>query len=210
MNKKNRIVAFTLLTLVSIVSIVYVFWHNEVKFLLPTPIPKTYSDIKIGEQIPIFNYIQKSNKPALLHFFNPECPCSRFNIKELKQIIKEHKDSIEVYLVLEDIDSSYNFTEKYDLNLPVLKDSDGKIADLCGVYSTPQAVVVKPNGTIYYKGNYNIARYCNASKTRFANIALTNLLAGKPLPPFSKKATEAYGCNLPSDELSLIEESLNK
>jgi hypothetical protein len=69
---------------------------------------------------------------------------------------------------------------------------------MVGVYSSPQAVVVTAAGALYYRGNYNLARYCTEVQTEFARIALEHVLAGAPKYDAPAPARIAYGCPLPS------------
>jgi hypothetical protein len=59
-------------------------------------------------------------------------------------------------------------------------DADGSLAKRVGIYSSPQAVVVTAAGALYYRGNYNLARYCTDVRTEFARIALEHVLDGGP------------------------------
>ena len=52
--------------------------------------------------------------------------------------------------------------DKFGLDIPVLFDSS--LAKACGVYSTPQAVLIDNNQNLYYRGNYNRSRYCTRQK----------------------------------------------
>jgi hypothetical protein len=96
--------------------------------------------------------------------------------------------------------SSDQYTEKeiqdkYDLTIPVYFDSS--LAAGCGVYSTPQAVIINGDQQLHYRGNYNKSRYCTDKKTNYAQIALEALLYKQPLA-FDAFATKAYGCQLPT------------
>jgi hypothetical protein len=75
-----------------------------------------------------------------------------------------------------------------------------------GVYSTPQVVLVDTQSSIFYRGNYNLSRYCLSKNTKFAELAIQDLLAGKTAPSFLSLVTEPYGCSLPGNEnkLSLL------
>lgn len=88
--------------------------------------------------------------------------------------------------------------EKFDLPYPVPVYSDSAIAAACGVYSTPQAVIIDAGQRLYYRGNYNRNRYCTDEKTGFARLALDGLLQKAYSPTFSPLALRAYGCQLPA------------
>lgn len=75
---------FTLLVL----AIGYLFWQNEFKYSLPTPIPKDYHAIAMGSKVELGPCCAFDNKPVFVHFFNPDCPCSRFNVPHVSDLIK--------------------------------------------------------------------------------------------------------------------------
>jgi hypothetical protein len=79
-----------------------------------------------------------------------------------------------------------------------VKDTGGEIARECGVYSTPQAVILTSEGRLYYRGNYNLARYCSDPATEFARLAIESILGGRPAFPAPKESVISYGCSLPA------------
>ena len=176
------------------------FWYSDWKYSLPTPVPSQYHAVQAGSHISLpENLRTKNNVPLFLHFFNPDCPCSRFNIPHFKEMAEAYAGKINFAVVVMTKDKSYTadaIREKYGLSFPVLFDS--AIAVSCGVYSTPQAVLLTADQTLYYRGNYNRARYCTDKKSNFAQIAIDSLLAEKPRPIFNQFALTAYGCSLPS------------
>jgi peroxiredoxin len=188
------------------------FWFQELQYQLPTPVPASYQAVLAGQKINVV-YLSASmateaasaqteaNKPVVLHFFNPDCPCSRFNLDHFRQLIDRYKDHFTFYAVLQVEHSEgaiEEFKKKYDLPVAVIVDMDGKLAQACGVYSTPQAVVMDAKQQLYYRGNYNRARYCTDPASNFAQMALDSLLANRPAPVFQEIATQAYGCELPT------------
>ena len=181
--------------------IAYIFWYQEWRYSLPTPVPLNYHAINSGEHISLkaIPGLEHSPKPLFLHFFNPNCPCSRFNISHFKSLVKEYGDQIDFAVVV--LTSSSRYTEKdiqqkFDLSLPVLFDSS--YAAACGVYSTPQAAIINTDKSLFYRGNYNKSRYCTDKKTNYAQIAIDALLAEQRQPLLDPAATVSYGCTLPS------------
>lgn len=189
--------------LATFLAILFIFWSEEVKYLLPTPIPQNYQEVTINQVVSIADFIQKHpNKPIFLHFFNPECPCSKFNLKHVRSLIKKYNKEIEFYAVLQVEDKNYDtsqFAEKYDLPIKVIVDYQNILAEKCGVYSTPQAVILTTNSRLYYRGNYNKSRYCTDKATNFAQMAIDSLLLGKEPPQFGVLASQSYGCELPRE-----------
>lgn len=175
------------------------FWYSEWKYSLPTPVPAKYHAVNLKEYVDIKGKFAPQKKgPVFLHFFNPDCPCSRFNMPHFKTLAVDYANKINFAVVVMTKDKSYTaekIQEKYGLTVPVLFDSSLAIA--CGVYSTPQAVLLNTKQALYYRGNYNSSRYCTNKKSNYAQIAIDSLLADKPAPDFNQYALTAYGCSLP-------------
>ena len=178
-------------------TIASLFWHNEWIYNLPTPVPVNYQVVNTGKIIELPNQVTSAGKPTFLHFFNPSCPCSRFNIPHFKSLVKGYSDKINFAIVVMNNNkySIKEIEEKFKLNIPVLFDST--IANSCGVYSTPQAVLIDDTHRLFYRGNYNRTRYCSDKKTEYARIAITALLEHDENIFFDQNALTAYGCQLP-------------
>jgi thioredoxin-related protein len=180
----------------------YIFWLNEIQYLRPTPVPVDYRPVTLGEQIPLHQHLAlDGNKPVFLHFFNPSCPCSRFNVQHFSQLVRQYGKDVTFVVVLQGDQSPSLFDlslkKIYTLNIPLVKDSNRDLARLCGVYATPQAVLLSHSGQLLFRGNYNLARYCTQEKTNFAEISLIQVLQGEEIPDFGRQATQAWGCSLP-------------
>ncbi|TDO20802.1 DUF6436 domain-containing protein [Pedobacter duraquae] len=182
-----------------LVTIVTLFWYNQFVYSLPTPVPLNYRTVKPGKKISVNDKIKTDHtKPIFLHFFNPECPCSRFNIDQFKALVKTYKDQVNFAVILLS-DKHYTASEiqkRFGFEVPVYADST--VAAACGVYSTPQAVVLKEDQTLYYRGNYNKSRYCTDMKTNYAKMAIEGVVKHQLLSGLDKYALKAYGCTLPN------------
>jgi hypothetical protein len=210
--KIGKLILFTVIVISIMLLIGWIFWEQELQYSLPTPVPANFVDVKTGDTIDLRNdLVIKRNQSAFLHFFNFDCPCSRFNMNEFERLAHQYKNQVDFFVIIqsEDEDAVKHFDRKYELNVPVVLDKRGIISDKCGIYATPQAVILDKNSAIYFKGNYNKARFCTKKETRFAEIALDYLLKNEPLPLFLQYAvTEPYGCSLPSDETDIPSKSL--
>lgn len=184
----------------------YTFWKNELKYNLPTPIPKNYTEIAKGSTPDLSKLMMTTpGKPMLIHFFNPKCPCSRFNIRHFKSLVKKYGSEFNFAIVALTEDKSEDaaaIKEEFDLDLPIYFNED--IAKRCGVISTPQAVILNDNGQLFYRGNYNKSRYCTDTKSDYARMAIDSLLTQKHSPTFNAQAHIAYGCPLPSTTKCII------
>jgi hypothetical protein len=192
----KRIFLVVMLLLIS-VAIAYTFWQQELKFTKPTPVPTGYVPVAVSTNVDIgiLNKVPLQ-KPVHLHFYNPDCPCSRFNLTHFESLVKKYEGQIDFYVVIPSQNSYHAVNEKFEGKLPVLVDADDRIAESCGVYSTPQAVIIDTSGKLYYRGNYNKSRYCTDIKTNFAQMALDSILADKPFTTYNQLATTSYGCEI--------------
>ncbi len=132
------------------VAIGFIFWSQEIKYSLPTPIPPNFRQVSLHSKVILANNIQI--KPSsFLHFYNPDCPCSKFNSQHIRQLIRNHGDSIGFYIIVpsqEDIQPAKNTFG--DINYIV--DESGQIAVSCGVYSTPQAFILDNENRLFFRG----------------------------------------------------------
>src|SRR5882724_10322892 len=194
MAKTTVIIWLTLLFL----GIIALFWRNEWVYSLPTPIPANYKAVNPGSAVDAsWKFKSGNNKPLFLHFFNPDCPCSRFNIPHFKSLVKQYGKEVNFGIVVVN-NKDYTAKEvqdKFDIQIPVSFDSS--LAASCGVYSTPQAVIIGIDHKLYYRGNYNKSRYCTDKKTEYAKMALDALLNKNANIVFDQFAIKAYGCQLP-------------
>lgn len=181
----------------ALLSIGKVFWEQELKYTKPTPVPKGHLSVPVNQVLDLdIDPFQKSAKPKHLHFFNPDCPCSKFNLSHFTSLVKEYSKEIDFYIVIPSDEHLNGVAEQFNNAIPVIADPDGKLANSCGVYSTPQAVIIDTNGKLYYRGNYNKARYCTNMSSNYAQLAINSLLAGKPAPHLGILSTTSYGCEL--------------
>jgi hypothetical protein len=149
----------------------------------------------------------------VVHFFNPDCPCSRFNLEHLRRLVERFGDRVQfVAAVQADDDRDAAELEDalaaLDLRLVHFVDRGAAVARAAGVYSTPQAVVLARDGRLVYRGNYNTSRYCTDPRTEFVRIALDHLVdpappPGAPLAGALESSPPAYGCRLPADVAEL-------
>jgi hypothetical protein len=179
------------------------FWYQDIQYSRPTPRPAGVRTVAVGTAVslpPAIETLRAAHpgKPLHLHFFNPDCPCSRFNVDHVRALVKTHGDAVLFVAVLRDADAGTleRAFRNLALDIPFVID-DGRIGQALGVYSTPHAVILDEGARLYYEGNYNLTRYCRDRETEFARIALEQLRLGAPAPRFPAGAAIAVGCPLP-------------
>ena len=80
-----------LTTLAILGAIGAIFWYQDIQYSLPTPRPSAWHPVAVGTRIalpPDIEALRARNpgKPLFMHFFNPSCPCSRFNVDHVRQL----------------------------------------------------------------------------------------------------------------------------
>jgi len=176
----------------------YMFWQNELKYTLPTPLPKKYAPIERGGYVQLSPELKvKSGKPVFIHFFNPKCPCSKFNVPHVRSLVRQYANNITFAVVVlgKEKFTVEDIRDKFGEEVAV--SFDKRIADACGVYSTPQAVLLDAGHNLYYRGNYNKSRYCTEKASNYAQQAIDSFLNSNSNPLFNQYAVKAYGCELP-------------
>ena len=69
----------------------WVFWQQDLQYARPTPRPANWHRPANGAAIALPASIAAiraahPGQPLLLHFFNPDCPCSRFNVDHVRDL----------------------------------------------------------------------------------------------------------------------------
>jgi hypothetical protein len=201
----RRIVAATCVVVASLAWIGRAFWEEDLRWSMPTPRPADVVQPDVGARIATpaaLAGLVDEGVPTLLHFFNPTCPCSRFNVDHVRDLVQEYGARTRVVVVLQG-ESEEKLERAFrglDLDARHVVDRDAVIARAYGVYSTPQAVVLDRSGAIAYRGNYNVSRFCIEPATQFVRCALEDVVEHRPVRALDTRATIAYGCALPSVE----------
>jgi hypothetical protein len=198
-----RKVLVGLLLVAASVSIALMFWSQELKYVRPTPVPAHFVSHAVNSNVDLTllnGY--RAGKPVYIHFFNPDCPCSRFNLKHFHALANRFGNQVQVFAVIPayaDLARAEEMIGTDNPSVVILQDHADSLASACGVYATPQAVVIDASRTLFYRGNYNKSRYCTTKDSNYAEIALAALVAGKAAPLFGPLATQPYGCELPDE-----------
>jgi hypothetical protein len=186
------------------VAIVGLFWYQGMQYLLPTPVPENYQVVLPNEVIRYDSTLtpHSYSRPKLLHFFNPDCPCSRFNVKHFQALEKTYGGNVDFFVVVTGPEKVRSAKRLIGSEIRILVDQGETLAKACGVYSTPQAALIQTTNRLYYRGNYNRSRYCTDKNTNYVEMALDSLMAMKHPPHFSELATTSYGCSISKDDES--------
>lgn len=215
LSKRARVLITTSSVAALLVFVGWVFWVQDVRFMLPTPKPPGLLQPLVGSTLPMDALLARAGlsadgRPVHLHVFNSECPCSRFNAEHIRELVATYGRRVQfVGLVqlprgaeAEEIEEAKKEAAALNLGIPLLMDEGGAMAREAGVYSTPQAVIVSATGVLVYRGNYNTSRYHVDPRTEFARLALESMVGNKRA--FEDPDLPAYGCELPQNAESAI------
>ena len=192
-----RLILVTFIIFLGLTLIGIIFWQQELQYTQPTPVPQDYVPVSMKEVIRLdIPMLKVNDKPKFLHFYNPDCPCSRFNVPHFSSLIRKHENAVDFYIVVNLDEHVSAVKETFGNEIRVIHDKEKAVAKACGVYATPQAVIIDQNMMLFYKGNFNKSRYCTDPETNFAAIALEALLKQESAPVMGQLATTAYGCEL--------------
>jgi hypothetical protein len=195
-----------------VAAIATAFWFEDLRYAAPTPPPPGHRDVPIGAEVGLVPRVAAllpsraastgAPRPAVLHFYNPDCTCSRFNLEHLRGLVARFASQVDFVLVVESDDaaSAAEVAERVEPDLPWIHDRDGAVADHYGVHATPLAAIVAPDGRLWFRGNYASARFCTDPAKEYARVALEALLAGAASLD-ADVPSQTYGCPLPSDEV---------
>lgn len=179
-----------------------ILWLQDGRYGLPTPRPDGLPEVPAGASLPwpadVADLMQPE-RPTLLHFFNPDCPCSRFNLDHVRSLWSRHGHAVDFILVLECDEPPEADFDIDGLPVPILHDTSGELADLAGVYSTPVAVILDQDHAVSYVGNYTTTRFCVDPAGQTVRRVIEQLLGEAPLDGGPIASREPFGCQLPSD-----------
>ena len=201
MSRSLRILVAAAASTLCLGTAVAAFWYQDWRYSLPTPRPAGLSQPALGDPIDVATVLGApfQGRAIAVHVLDPECPCSRFNRDHLRSLVRRFGDRLQFVALVQgsqDPGALQRSFESWGIPAAVVADPGGRRAARLGVYSTPQAVVIDGEARLFFRGNYNSARYCVDKRTEFARIAIEALLAGRALPPLPSEARIAYGCPL--------------
>src|SRR5580704_3896247 len=143
-------------------------------------------------------------KATVFIFVATDCPNSNTYAPILARLYREYSPrGVAFYNVYSDPSETADAVRKHDADFlvpfPALLDSHQSLARQTGARSTPEAVILGPDGQELYRGRVD-DRFVDFGKTRFHPTqddlaeALDAILQGKPVP---HPVTKVLGCAIP-------------
>lgn len=207
--KKNWFVG--LLVSVWVVSTVFAFWwfqfRNIQAFDINDVVNKTvfFESGELGARLEnLVNKEQQSNKLkpiSVVHFWNPDCPCNRFNEVHVKKIISDYADKNVQFTIVVSGKNTKLRKLREERARKIFSHSAVKniYSDWSmdkGPPSSPAVAVINSSGELVYFGPYSLGANCSADKGKFVEKVLDQLKDEKQRQK-KQLNTLAVGCFCP-------------
>lgn len=136
-----------------------------------------------------------SNQIILVHFWNPDCACNRWNEAHVKEIVTKYQRKGVVIVTVTQPNSSADLSQLAELasdkfSTPVIVDTQNALSDHYAPDATPAAAVIK-SGNLAYYGPYSTGAMCGNKNGAFVERTLDSLLAGKQM---DLEKIQNFGC----------------
>ena len=146
--------------------------------------------------------VEAGKKGVVLFFVSAYCPTSNTFVPEMNSIAADFGKSYTIYFVHADADQKpadvLQHTELMKITATVLMDKDQRLMARTGAKTTPEAVVLGPDGKTLYQGRVNDlylspTRRQRQATTRDLRDALEAVQNGKPV---AANPAPAAGCKI--------------
>ena len=141
-------------------------------------------------------------KAVVIVFLGTECPLAKLYGQKLVGMQRTYQSKgVQIVGINSNRQDSLaemaNYARVHEIDFPLLKDPDNRVADLFGATRTPEAFLLDPQHQIRYQGRiddqYGIGYARDAAKVNELAVAIDQLLAGEPI---TTSKTNAVGCLL--------------
>ena len=175
----------------------YAFWWFEFKNLRPFD-TTGQGAVVVPDMQTLYHTLMTAlptteKQISVVHFWNPDCYCNRFNLVHLKQIMDQYKNkNIHFYVAVSRPVVSNKLRDELkasfgDIQLLLL----GKSGLKSMIPSTPSAAVLRPGEGITYFGPYSEGAMCSSQNGSFVETVLDASLAGNVSAQVNRLA---FGC----------------
>lgn len=179
------------------------------------------SELEINAQAPEFSVKGQDGKTytlsemrgqyVILEWYNRDCPFVRkfYDVNKMQELQKKYNsmDNVSWFKIVSSApgeqghmnpkDTKKNMKKEKSQVVATLLDEDGVVGRAYNARTTPQMVIIDPQGVVRYDGAIDSIRSTSSDDipkaTNFLDQAMTELLAGNPV---SVSRTQPYGCSV--------------
>lgn len=145
---------------------------------------------------------EKKEAISVIHFWNPDCPCNRFNEVHVKKIITDYAEKNVNFTIVVSGSSEKERNQRQALaekifNHSAVKEIRSDWPMHKGPPSSPAVAVLNRRGELVYFGPYSLGARCAPDKGKFVESVLDGLYASKKSADKKQLNTLAVGCFCP-------------
>lgn len=123
-------------------------------------------------------------KTYLVHFWQPECSCNRFNRSHVQQIAEKYKEKGFQLITIAQPHANYSQQAlmqlaKKEFNSIVIIDEQRLLSGKARIPGAPSAAVINKNGQLAYLGPYSDSSFCGLGGTAFVERVADLLIQGE-------------------------------
>jgi len=179
------------------------FWHFQGRLIRPFQ-PEPPSEIwqhSLDGYLPAFAALRgvtaarPTGAPVLFHFWDPDCPCSRFNVDHVRALVARFRPAGVEFVVVTPqgtADAAKRVRETFGTGVLALARAPRQAA----VPASPAALLFGADGRPRYFGPYSSGAFCSATNGAYVETALEELQAGRPGSTLEMLAVGCY-CTWP-------------
>ena len=143
--------------------------------------------------------VSATDRATLVFVAHPQCTCTRASLGELAEALARTTSKPKTYVVFVKPSSMPEGWEKSDLwetashlpNTTIVRDDDGREAEIFGAATSGQTFVYDAAGTLQFSGGITASRaHAGDNEGRSSVVALLNHLQS------NRPSTNVYGCSL--------------
>lgn len=144
----------------------------------------------------------KASTISVVHFWNPACPCNRFNEVHVKKIISEYAGKNVKFTIVVSGSNEQERNQRQILAQQVfthkaVKEIRSDWPMDKGPPSSPAVGVINRSGELVYFGPYSLGARCAPDKGKFVETVLDGLYENKKRAGKKQLNTLAVGCFCP-------------
>ncbi len=135
----------------------------------------------------------RPDQATVFHFWNPDCPCSRFNTAHVRAITRQYSTKGVRFIVIPHPGVNTNFNDlkeqaesNFGTTIHLIRAGEVHLP------SSPAAAVIGNDGQLAYFGPYSIGASCSATSGTFVEKTLDSILAGEHMRNINTAATGCY------------------
>lgn len=176
-----------LLVLSWLILTAYAFWWFHFRYLYS--INSTDQWVMFSSDQLEYSDSTHDDIPTLIHFHDPNCPCSRFVVPDVKYILETFSEQVRVRVFVPDSASVEQANRMFGVNAEIAPFQTVPVA-------SPAAWLMTADGQTAYLGPYSDSGICSSSASHQVSTLITDLLDGQELTATNHLTTGCF-CSWP-------------